>query len=70
MVCASNKQSYSKEHILSIILTTTSLRMTNNTLSKLIDKVSCWDHKRTWQGVLNAFLHYLYNTYMAYANNK
>jgi len=27
---------------------TTSLRITNNTLSKLINKVSCRDHKKTW----------------------
>ena len=47
---------------------TTSLRITNNALSKLIGKVFCRDHKRTRQRVLNAFLHYLYNTYVVYAN--
>ncbi len=38
----------------------TSLRMTNRPLNKLKSKVSHRDHKRTQQGVLNVFLHYIY----------
>ena len=53
-----------------VIVATTSLRMTNNTLSKLIDKVSHMDYKRTWQGVPNALLLYLYNRYMVHAHDK
>jgi len=44
--------------------------MVNSTLSKLINEVSYGDHKRTQQGVLNVFLHYLYNRYMVYASDK
>jgi len=29
-----------------------------------MNKVSCGSHKRTWQGVSNVFLYYLYNRYM------
>jgi len=49
---------------------TTSLRMTNSILSKLIGKVSCENYKRTWQGVPNTLLPYLYNRYMICANDK
>jgi len=58
-----------KRHWKSVVATT-SLRITNNILSKLIGEVSYRDHKKTWQEVLNAFLHYLYNTYMVCANDK
>ena len=34
--------------------------MTNIPLSKLKDKVSDRDHKRTQQGVSDVFLHYIY----------
>jgi len=34
--------------------------MFNSTLSKLMSKVSCGDHKRTQQGVPNVFLYYIY----------
>ena len=47
---------------------TTSLRMTNSTLSKLIDEVFYGDYKRTQQEVSNIFLPYLYNRYMVHAN--
>jgi len=49
---------------------TTSLRMTDNTLSKLIDEVSYKDYKRIQQKVPNAFLYYLHNIYMVHANYK
>ena len=52
------------------VITTTSLRMTNSTLSKLIGKVSYKDHKRTQQEVSDTFLHYLYNTYIVCAHDK
>ena len=42
------------------VVATTSLRMTNRPLNKLKSKVSHRDHKRTQQGVLNVFLHYIY----------
>ena len=51
-------------------MATTSLRITNRLLSKLKSIVSCEDHKRTRQGVSNAFLYYLYNIYMVCADNK
>jgi len=35
--------------------------MTNRLLSKLKDKISYRDYKRTWQEASNIFLHYLYN---------
>ena len=44
--------------------------MTNSILSKLIDKVSCGDHKKTQQEVPNVLLLYLYNRYIVYTNNK
>ena len=43
-----------------LVVATTSLRTTNSALSKLIDKVSYENYKRTQQGVSNVFLHYLY----------
>ena len=51
-------------------MATTSLRMTNSTLSKLIDEVSHGNYKRTWQGVSSGLLPYLYYTYMVCANDK
>jgi len=47
-------------HINSIVVTT-SLKMTNSILSKIIGKVSHGNHKRTWQGVPDELLSYLYN---------
>jgi len=43
-----------------LVVTTTSLRTTNSVLSKLINKVSYENYKRTQQEVSNIFLHYLY----------
>ena len=51
-------------------MATTSLSITNSTLSKLIGKTSHGNHKRTQQGVPNALLPYLYNRYIVCANNK
>jgi len=51
-------------------VTTTSLKITNRLLSKLKDKVSHRDYKRTWQEILDELLSCLHNTYMVYANNK
>jgi len=44
--------------------------MVNSILSKLMNEVSCGNHKRTQQGVLNVFLYYLYNRYMIHASDK
>jgi len=52
------------------VVTTTSLRITNSALSKLIDKVFHGDYKKTWQKVPNLLLPYLYNRYIVCANNK
>jgi len=49
------------------VVATTSLKTTNRLLSKLKSIVSYRDHKRTWLGVLNTFLHYLY---MVHANDE
>jgi len=49
---------------------TTSLRITNSILSKLIGEVSYGDYKRTQQKVPNALLSYLYNRYIVCTNNK
>jgi len=43
-----------------LVVATISLRTTNSALSKLIDKVSYENYKRTQQEVPNVFLHYLY----------
>ena len=53
-----------------LVVVTTSLRMTNRLLSKLKNKVSYRDYKRTQQGVPNKLLSYLYDTYMVHTNNK
>jgi len=52
------------------IVVTTSLRIINSALSKLIGKVFYRDHKKTWQEVPNILLPYLYNRYIVCANNK
>ena len=52
------------------IVVTTSLRIINSALSKLIGKVFHRDHKKTWQEVPNILLPYLYNRYIVCANNK
>jgi len=57
-------------HIMFSVVATTSPRMTNSTLSKLRDKVSHGNYKRTQQGVPNALIPYLYNRYMVHANDK
>ena len=44
------------------VVITTSLRTTNRPLSKLKSKLSCENHKKTWQEVPAVFLYYLYNT--------
>ena len=51
-------------------MATTSLRMTNSILSKLIGEVSYGDYKRTQQKVPNALLPYLYNRYIVCTNDK
>ena len=53
-----------------VVIATTSLKITNSILSKLVGKVSYMDHKRTWQEVPNALLPYLYNKYIVYTHNK
>ena len=52
------------------VAATTSLRITNRPLSKLIDEVLYRNYKRTWQGVPDELLPYLYYTYMVCANDK
>ena len=52
------------------VMITTSLKMTNSILSKLIDEVFYKNHEKTQQEVPNELLLYLYNTYMVCANNK
>ena len=42
--------------------------MTNKPLSKLKSEVSYRDHKRTWQGVSNELLSYLYYTCIVHAS--
>ena len=45
-------------------------KVVNSTLSKLMSKVSHKDYKRTWQGVSNVLLPYLYKFFMVHANNR
>jgi len=51
-------------------IVTTHIKITNRPLSKLKSEVSYRDYKRTWQGVTDELLSYLYDTYMVHANNK
>jgi len=39
-------------------------------MSKSLGRISSENHKKTWQGVSNVLLPYLYNRYIVYANNK
>ena len=52
------------------VIATTSQRRPIVLLSKLIDKISYRNYKRTWQEVSNVFWHYWYNRYIVYTNNK
>ena len=52
------------------VVATTSLRMTNKLLSKLISEVFHGNYKKTQQGVPNELLLYLYYIYRVHTNDK
>jgi len=59
-----------KHKYLQCVVATTNLKTTNRPLSKLDSKVSYGNYKRTWQGVTDELLFYLYDIYMIYTNDK